>query len=119
MSNKVVIKVFSGNLVVFFLCSSFILTPITSADFGLHQGTTITKYFAANSISDVQFPMEEKEAEKLDREFQNAFIEYCPITSLLWTINLKPSQYFISIAFHPFCHYTSIPVYLAKKALLI
>ena len=92
---------------------------MTWADFGLHLGSTITKNDAVNSFSDVQFPMEEKEVEKVDREFQNAFIEYCPITSLRWTKKRKPSQYFISIAFHPFCHSTRIPVYLAKKALLI
>jgi hypothetical protein len=119
MSHKVVIKVLSGILVVLFLCPSFISASLNPCDFGPDQGLAIVKSTNAHSLSDAQFLLEEKEAEDLIKGYQKIVTEYCFFVNVFSVSKLFISPRFTYSAFRSFGSATNLPVYLAKKALLI
>jgi hypothetical protein len=119
MSHKTIVRVMSGILMILFLCSPFISTSLNSADFGSGQGLTIIKSTGAHSFSDIQFPIEEKEGKDLTEESQDVFTEYSFTVNVFSVSKLFIPSHFSHVSSRSFGNTTNLPVYLAKKALLI
>ena len=105
-------------MAVFLFSYSFSISLAASKEYSHVKHEVVSKNGALPVSPDTQFPFEEKDEETGD-EFSDSFSLVCVLVEILSFVSTQDQFYFTHQTSGSDCIVARVPIYLAKRALII